>query len=161
MKPTDPTDRVQEFAALERRRGSGDPPLELAELTRWQQLREELEATQGSPPDGTENRRESPRVRTHLKMQVSFGAAQRLLGVYNLSEGGVFLETERPLELGSQVSIAFAVPGRSEVELEGRVAWIRPSPDEWGPAGMGVELGPLSEWDRILVAELIEAALLA
>jgi type IV pilus assembly protein PilZ len=160
MRPTDHADRVQEFAELERRRTSGTPPLELAELTRWQQLREQLEEKQGALPDGTESRRGSPRVRTHLKMQVSVGAAQRLMGVYNLSEGGVFLETERPLEVGSQLCIAFAVPGRSEVELEGRVAWIRPSRDEWGPAGMGVELAALSEWDRVLVAELVEAALL-
>jgi len=160
MSPIDRAERVQEFVALDRRRAGGNPPLELAELTRWQELRDQLEQALGSPPGDAGNRRETLRVRTHLKVQVSFGTAQRLLGVYNLSEGGVFLETERPLEVGEQVCIAFVAPGRSAVELEGRVAWVRSTPDDWGPAGMGVELAPLSDWDRALVAELVEAALL-
>ncbi len=152
--------RVREFVALEQRRSAGNPPLELVELTRWQELREELERELGALPTVDGNRRETLRVRTHLKVQVGFGAAQRLLGVYNLSQGGVFLATERPLEVGEPVSITFSVPTSPPVELEGRVAWTRTEPDEWGPAGMGIELGPISEWDRTLVAELVEAALL-
>ena len=161
---TDPTRiraaRIEEFMALDRRRASGDSPLDLAELTRWQKLREALERETGAVPSEETSRRETLRVKTHLKVQVSFGAAQRLLGVYNLSRGGVFLETERPLAVGERLCIAFAASKGSPVELEGQVVWTRPEPDEWGPAGMGVELGPLSEWDRTLLAELVETALL-
>ncbi|MEN8182856.1 MAG: PilZ domain-containing protein [Myxococcota bacterium] len=152
--------RVQEFVALDRRRAAGDPPLDLGELSRWQELREALERELGTLPGPAGSQRESLRVPTHLKVQVSFGAAQRLLAVYNLSQGGVFLEAERPLEVGAQVCIAFAASAGSPVELEGRVVWTRAESDGRGPAGMGVQLGPLSEWDRALLAELVEAALL-
>jgi uncharacterized protein (TIGR02266 family) len=91
---------------------------------------------------------------------VSFGAAQRLLAVYNLSQGGVFLETDRPLEVDARLSITFAASTGSPLELEGTVVWVRTEADEWGPPGMGVELGPLGDWDRTLLAELVESALL-
>jgi hypothetical protein len=70
---------VREFLALDQRRASGDPPLELSELARWQELRESLEQEQGALPGPVGNQRETLRVRTHLKVKVSVGAAQQLL----------------------------------------------------------------------------------
>jgi len=160
-KSTVPADlRLQEFLALDRRRATGEPPLDLAELARWQELRDVIEREMGALPPEAAERRGSLRVRTHLKVQVSLGAAQRLLGVYNLSHGGVFLEAERPLEVGAQLSIAFSNGNGDAVDLDGRVVWTRTEADDWGPPGMGIELGPLSEWDRVLLAELLEDALL-
>jgi hypothetical protein len=150
---------VREFLSLERRRVHGDPPLELAELTRWQELRDRLASGQGAICRASGNQRESLRIRTHLKVRVSFGALQQLLGVYNLSTRGVFLATPRPLEVGSLLSIEFFGASGSPTELEGHVVWARSEGDAWGPAGMGVELAPLSDWDRVLLAELLEAAL--
>lgn len=150
---------VREFLALERRRVRGDPPLELDELARWQELRDQLATGGGAICHASGNQRESLRVRTHLKVRVSFGAAQQLLGVYNLSTRGVFLATPRPLEVGSQLSIEFCGSSGIPIELEGHVVWARSEGDAWGPAGMGVELAPLSDWDRVLLAELLEAAL--
>jgi uncharacterized protein (TIGR02266 family) len=151
---------VREFLALDRRRLRGDPALELTDLTRWQELRDQLAGELGDLPGAGGSLRESLRVRTHLKVLVSFGEAQQLLGVYNLSEGGVFLATRRPLPVGSQLSIEFSASSGSPVELEGRVVWVRREPDARGPAGMGVALEALSDWDRVLLAELVEAALL-
>jgi uncharacterized protein (TIGR02266 family) len=150
---------VQEFLALDRQRVRGDPPLELSELTRWQELCDVLASELGAIPGASGNLRESLRVPTHLKVLVSFGAAQQLLAVYNLSEGGVFLAAARPLPVGSALAIEFWAPGGTLVELEGRVVWVRNQADERGPVGMGVALEALSDWDRVLLAEVVQAVL--
>lgn len=150
---------VREFLTLDRRRVHGDPALEMTELTRWQELRDRLASELGDLPGESGSLRESLRVRTHLKVLVSFGEAQQLLSVYNLSEGGVFLVARRPLPVGSQLNIEFWASSGSPIELEGRVVWVRREPDERGPAGMGIALEALSDWDRVLLAEVVEAAL--
>ena len=149
----DPASLVSEFLPL-------NPPLTDAELARWEQLRDLLEDSQGSvPPAPGERRRRSLRVRTHLKVLVTTHLAQELLLVHDLSENGVFLRTQRPSATGTPLQIEFHdMRGRS-VELEATVVWVRTEGQGHGPAGMGVAFHALSDWDRTVLLELVEAAL--
>lgn len=74
-------------------------------------------------------------------VQVEFRTASSFLVAYtvNLSRGGLFIETEHPVQIGSELPLQLAVPGHGPIALTGRVAWHRPVADEDGPAGMGVE----------------------
>ncbi|MEN8183322.1 MAG: PilZ domain-containing protein [Myxococcota bacterium] len=104
-------------------------------------------------------RRGALRARSHLYVRVNVGTAQQLLAVENLSKQGLFLATEHPLEPGSAICVEFSLPGRDRVAANGRVVWMRRKADDRGPAGMGIELAPLDDWDQALLGELVEQAL--
>ena len=58
-----------------------------------------------------------------------------------LGAGGLFIETEDPLDAGSEVKLCFTLPaGGQTFEIEGRVVWRRRPGDPHGHAnGMGIE----------------------
>lgn len=103
----------------------------------------------------------APRV--DARLQVRYGAGlQRELADYclNISTGGVFLETEKPLPAGSPLSLEFRLPNRSEsIISKARVAWIN-HPDrvikKQLPPGMGVQFLDLSLTDLQAVRDFIQ-----
>ena len=156
----EPAGLVREFLPLNRRRIHGDPPLDLVELARWEELRELLELALGAAPETPgQSRRRALRVRTHLKVLVTNALAQELLLVHDLSEQGVFLGTQRPSAPGSLLQIELRDRRGRTIELEGSVAWARRIGEGHGPPGMGVAFHALSDWDRAVLAELVEATL--
>jgi uncharacterized protein (TIGR02266 family) len=151
---------VREFLPLNRRRVHGNPPLGLDELARWEEIREQLEVALGAmPPLPDETRRRALRVRTHLKVLVTNQLAQELLLVHDVSEHGVFLRTRRPSEPGSLLRVELRDPNGNTVELEGSVVWARRIGEGTGPPGMAVAFHALSDWDRAVLAEIVEATL--
>jgi uncharacterized protein (TIGR02266 family) len=149
---------VREFLPLNRRRIRGEA-LTVSELERWSELRDRLEELLGCAPTGSGQRRRALRVRTHLKLLVTTSVAQELLHAHDLCEGGLFVRTQRPSPPGTPLQLELQDRAGRSVELEGTVAWVRNEPDGLGPAGMGIAFHALSEWDRALLADLVEAAL--
>jgi uncharacterized protein (TIGR02266 family) len=155
----DPARWVREFVPLNRRRQQG-PPLSAEEVARWEELRDLLEDCQGSvPPAPGERRRRSLRVHIHMKVLVTTHLAQELLLVHDLSENGLFLRTQRPAAPGSPLQIEFHDKNGRSIELEGSVVWVRREGECHGPAGMGVAFHAVSDWDRAVLCDLVEAAL--
>jgi uncharacterized protein (TIGR02266 family) len=155
----DPAAWVREFLPLNRRRQCGEP-LSAAEVARWEHLRDLLEDCQGAvPPAPGERRRRSLRVRAHLKVLVTTHLAQELLVVHDLSENGLFLRSQRPAQPGATLGIEFHDKSGRSLELEATVIWVRKEGEGYGPAGMGVAFHDVSDWDRTLLLELVEAAL--
>lgn len=155
----DPAAWVREFLPLNRRRQCGEP-LSAAEIARWEHLRDLLEDCQGAvPPAPGERRRRSLRVRAHLKVLVTTHLAQELLVVHDLSENGLFLRTHRAAPPGSTLGIEFHDKNGRSLELEATVVWVREAGEGYGPAGMGVAFHDVSDWDRTILLELVEAAL--
>jgi len=105
--------------------------------------------------------RQAPRV--HARLRVHFGIdPQQVLTDYtlNLSSGGLFLETERPLEIETPLTLEFALPDRSlPVRCKGRVAWIN-FPDHKRkpqmPTGMGVQFIDISLEDMHAIRDFID-----
>ena len=60
---------------------------------------------------------------------------------FNLSTGGMFIETTLPNKIGTPLSLKFEFPMDSTIlNITGEVAWIRSEPDESGqPVGMGIK----------------------
>jgi type IV pilus assembly protein PilZ len=59
----------------------------------------------------------------------------------NISKGGTFIRTERPLEVGTEFFFELALPGQTEsLTLLGEVVWVvaAEAATESGPAGMGI-----------------------
>lgn len=155
----DPASWVREFLPLNRRRQYGQP-LSEAEIARWEELRDLLEDCQGAvPPAPGERRRRSLRVRTHVKVLVTTHLAQELLIVHDLSENGLFVRTHRPAPPGTSLQVEFHDKTGRSIELEGTVVWVRRAGEGYGPAGMGVAFHAVSDWDRTVLSDLVEAAL--
>jgi two-component system chemotaxis response regulator CheY len=100
----------------------------------------------------TLNKRRAPRK--PFKLEVSYAEEARLSDctvsyTFNVSAGGLFLETENPLPLGTNLKIKLSLPENNHaINCKGRVAWVNSitSPIRSDhPTGMGVEFLCLEE----------------
>jgi len=77
----------------------------------------------------------------------------------NLSGGGLYVETNEPLPLGSPVTMEFNLPkGGPTIYARGEVAWSgRTMVRRVCLPGMGIELTEITEEDRIRLLEFVTA----
>jgi len=75
----------------------------------------------------------------------------------NLSVGGMFIVTGRPLPKGTRLRMSFKLPGDEEtIEAMGVVRWaVQPSSSEPMRPGMGISFEELGEVDRARVEALL------
>jgi len=108
------------------------------------------------------NRRRSPRVL--VRVLVDFESSDTYLYDYsnNLSEGGIFIETEKPYPVTTEITLRFTLPGIDRVfEARGKVAWLnveyegRPRPVEGIARGMGIEFVQMDNADLTLVKKYV------
>jgi uncharacterized protein (TIGR02266 family) len=90
------------------------------------------------------NEREHQRV--PYAVAVHFRSASAFLIAYsvNLSRGGLFLETQHDLPVGTPLELSFEIPGSGTVGLDGQVAWRRGPESPEGPAGLGIEFADIT-----------------
>jgi uncharacterized protein (TIGR02266 family) len=85
----------------------------------------------------------------------------------NLSEGGIYIATDRILPVGTPITLRFTLPNIDRVfQAEGNVAWIYdPKTSDEGPPsevlgkGMGVQFSGMDEKDLELVKSYISNAI--
>jgi type IV pilus assembly protein PilZ len=99
-----------------------------------------------------ENRRHK---RTSVDISVEFwarGSADKRPGrATDLSQGGVFVETDRPFGFSAEILVSIPVGTRgARAELAGVVRWMR-------NGGMGVQFGLLGARETNAIAELMKA----
>jgi len=111
-------------------------------------------------PNATENasadRRKSPRTRAVIP--VDYSAVDTFFSEFttNINEGGMFVGTDTPHPVDTQVTLRFQLPGgEAPCEVTGRVVWLREAPDEEGPRGMGIEFETLDEGTRRRINDLV------
>jgi len=114
------------------------------ELERWSELRQRLAGHFGSGVvPSVRDRREHLRLPTHLRVVFAGGDALRTAWLENISEGGIFVATSRPLDVDTPLWLAIAAEPRPVLEIAGRVAWVR-GPRAPGGPGMGVRFEEVS-----------------
>lgn len=114
------------------------------------------DARQSLPPDGHE-RRSFDRI--PVDWSVDFQAGETFLYSYitNISAMGIFVYSEKPLPIGSPLTLKFAPPGEPSLELQGEVAWVNPfraGGENLNP-GMGIRFVELSPETRERLVELV------
>lgn len=58
----------------------------------------------------------------------------------NISSGGVFIITDKPMPIGEHIKMQFHIPhNKMLVELNGRVVWVNKENNNKYPRGMGIE----------------------
>lgn len=103
--------------------------------------------------------------RAPIELKVSYKRVNSFFADYtkNISRGGTFIATERPLRMGTEFIFALEVPGLAEpLRLNGKVIWTTEpeSATKANPSGMGIEFQYADDADR-RATELIVERLLA
>jgi type IV pilus assembly protein PilZ len=92
------------------------------------------------------------RKRKFDRLPVSLKVAYKSRGelaadlVTDLSPGGLFIRTSKPLEIGTEVELQILIEeGEEPMQIRGKVVWLRVTPDKRD--GMGIQftgvLGPV------------------
>ena len=102
-------------------------------------------------------RREHPRIL--VRAMVDYESQDTFLYDYsqNLSEGGLFINTESPLAVGEVLDLKFSLPDIEKVfQVKGEVKWV--IEEKKGPLmkGMGIAFKDLSDDDRKLIQSYME-----
>lgn len=96
--------------------------------------------------------------RADLVVRVDYQTVDELFSDFarNINEGGMFVETEHPPQVGTQVTLQFRIPGSDDpVVSTGRV--VRVSEGAADVPGMGIEFEQLDARSRSLINELVRS----
>jgi len=112
----------------------------------------------GNRPSQTQTVVERRRsARTPVTIRVEYETVDAMFSEFtrNINEGGVFIETEQPLDMDEQVQLVFRLPGSPDpIKVTGRVAWVDSA--ETGTPGMGIEFGDLDGEARQRIDALVQ-----
>jgi type IV pilus assembly protein PilZ len=109
------------------------------------------------PAESGANRRSHERFDAHLSVDVTSGETFLFAYITNISEMGIFLRSDAPLDVGTELSLRFSPADGPPFELPGMVVWInplRPHGDNPNP-GMGVRFSSLTPEQRERVVQLV------
>ena len=113
-----------------------------------------------SDPPGDRRRAQ----RAPIELKVEYKRLNTFFADYtkNISRGGTFIATERPLPIGTEFVFALGIPHLEEpLRLRGKVMWITDTDhaEEESPAGMGIEFQFTSDDERHEKVSSVEALL--
>ena len=97
--------------------------------------------------------------RAPISLRVEYKRINTFFADYtkNISKGGTFIRTTRPLEIGTEFMFVLSLPEKLELELKGVVKWVVPeagaSDDK--PAGMGIQFIFAADSQRVAVENVV------
>lgn len=103
--------------------------------------------------ENMECKRQSPRRPIRVDLDLIEG--DRIIPVYSkdVSRGGIFIETSKPLPVGTVVTLQYILPRRSyPVKIRGRVVHVVTAPSR--SCGMGIKFLDIDEGGLSLFEEL-------
>lgn len=114
-----------------------------------------LEGQQSEPTQVDLERRKTERTR--LVVRVEYSTVDEFFSEFSrdINQGGVFIETTRPLSLGAEVMMRFNLPGGDQtIETVAHVVRISLGNTQ-EPPGMGLEFEKLHHEDRARIDQLV------
>ncbi len=96
-------------------------------------------------------------TRAPIELKVDYKKLNSFFADYtkNISKGGTFIKTRKPLPLGTRFLFRLTIPGRPDpFELSGEVIHANPAGDE---AGMGIRFVWSEESDRLGFESVVES----
>lgn len=115
--------------------------------------------SQDVPGSYREKRREE---RAAITLRVDYKRLNTFFADYtkNISKGGTFIRTSKPLDVGTQFVFVLTFPAadQSKLELKGEVMWRVPeeSATDEQPAGMGIRFLFTNDDERLKVDDFVE-----
>src|SRR4051812_16886541 len=105
---------------------------------------------------GASDKRQAPRVQHELLVAYKTVGGFVSEWAVNLSQGGLFINTGRPLPVGSAVRVMVNVPGVSfPFDLTGKVVRVEAA-EAGGSPGMGVEFTGMDDETRDKLATFVD-----
>ena len=107
--------------------------------------------------DDFADRREHKRYETSIAVDYASGDTFLFAYLQNISEMGIFVRTNEPLPVGTELRLRFHVDEGDPLVLEGEVTWInpyKPTGENLHP-GMGVRFKSLTPEGREQVVALV------
>ena len=105
---------------------------------------------------GSERRRTD---RAPVTVRIDYATVDEMFSEFtrDINQGGLFIETEKPHEAGTEVTMQFHLPGSQEIlRTVGRVVRVSSgAPGE--PAGMGIEFDELTGEDRTRIDQIVRS----
>ncbi len=96
--------------------------------------------------------------RACVRVEVTFKTGKQLITSYmkNVSRGGIFIKTDKPLPLNTEVELNFRLPNSYRLfKTKGLVVWVSPPGGKKQP-GIGVQFREMSEEDAAYLEKVIE-----
>ena len=105
--------------------------------------------------------RSQPRERIPKTLSIRFKDRQSFIKAYseNISPGGLFIRTEKPLKQGEVFFLKLQLPEIADpMEVKCEVAWARKQVEDSAnrPSGMGIKFTEISDRDRSNIKEYIK-----
>lgn len=97
--------------------------------------------------------------RAGVTVRIDYATVDEMFSEFtrDINEGGVFIETDKPHQAGTEVSMQFHLPGTGEVlQTMGRVVRVS-SGSQASPGGMGIEFDELTSDDRRKIDVIVRA----
>lgn len=111
-------------------------------------------ATVSEVEENRKERRKALSLRIKFKSE-TFGAFLERYST-DVSEGGIFIRTKKPLDVGTRLKFEFQLQtGAPLIVGEGVVAWTREKKEPGKPAGMGVSFEKISDDSRETLATIL------
>ncbi|WP_437478627.1 PilZ domain-containing protein [Sorangium sp. So ce1014] len=104
--------------------------------------------------------------RAAIELSVEYKRLNTFFADYtrNISKGGTFIRTDRPLAIGTEFVFALSIRNLAEpLRLRGRVKWIVMPAEatEEAPAGMGIEFQYASEAESAATEAVVEQLMMS
>ena len=104
--------------------------------------------------------------RAAIELKVEYKRLNTFFADYtkNISKGGTFIRTDKPLDLGTEFVFALSIPQLKEpVRLRGRVMWTTPQEKatDKSPPGMGIRFQYASDKERSATEGVVESLMRA
>jgi type IV pilus assembly protein PilZ len=97
--------------------------------------------------------------RTAITLKVDYKRLNTFFADYtkNISKGGTFIRTTKPLEIGTEFVFVLTVPDAEDLELTGVVKWVvsEAVATEENPAGMGIKFVFKDDTERQRVEDFV------
>ena len=103
--------------------------------------------------------RAAPRITKTLSLNFKDGHAFIEAYTGNISNGGLFIKTAKPLKQGEQFLLKLQLPGLPEpMKIKSEVAWAKTQTEgkDKAPAGMGVRFCEVDQKDREIINQYLE-----
>ena len=121
-------------------------------MTEWteptQAERAEMEAADKAAREQAERlaaeKRQAIRMKLHAQVNLKSESNFFMGFTENISEGGIFVSTLSPPEMGESIELSVAVEGSDAIDIKGIVRWHR-TDDDGNPTGCGVQFLDLSD----------------
>jgi uncharacterized protein (TIGR02266 family) len=102
------------------------------------------------------NERTAPRLEARLVATVEAPAGCHVGFTENVSEGGTFVSTKAPQNVGDEVSLVIALPDLALIRARGTVRWLRaPSKRNGMSGGIGIRFERLSPLDAVRMQDFL------